>query len=351
MKQQKRIVILFSRLSDYMINTLTKNVEATDNVIEVYKKEPINSEAPFRFDLDNSNIIFKNENGFNTDELLGEVKAFKPDLIICSGWSNKKYLSIVKHLHKRVPCILTMDNQWQGSIKQYLGLIYSRIYLRPLFHKIWIPGHAQVGFAKKLGFSKKDIIKGWYVANDKFYNALDHKCFNKRFVFVGRYVAIKGIIDLIESFVELKNVTSSDWQLHCYGTGELAGKLPLHNDIIHHGFLQPQDLAEDAKRGGVFVSPSHFEPWGLVIQEFALAGYPLLVSNKVGAAQQFVKQDNGLIFKSKSKASLTSAMKTFVSKSDNALIAMSKKSQHYAKEINSSQWNESLNNIFNNFKH
>lgn len=346
MNHPKRIVILFSRLSDYMINTFTKHTEVTHNSIQVYKKEPINSQAPFKFDLQTSDVVFKNENEYSAQELLEDVKSFNPDLIICSGWSNKKYLHIVNYYHKVIPCVLTMDNQWLGTIKQGLGLIYSRVYLRPLFYKIWIPGEAQIGFAKKLGFSEKHIIKGWYVANDKFFTPVNDTSFNKRFVFVGRYVLFKGILDLVESFIKLKNNFPNDWQLHCYGTGELVSELPLHQDIIHHGFVQPDDLVQEAKKGGVFVLPSHFEPWGLVIQEFALAGYPLVVSHKVGAASQFIKSDNGLIFNTKNKSSLINALETIASKSDKELIAMGKNSQHYAEMINLNQWNKSLNNIF-----
>lgn len=348
MHKQKRIVVLFSRLSDYMVNTFSKYVESSNNQLFVYKKEPINSEAPFMFNLENKKVLYKNENNYNQNELLNEVKAINPDLIICSGWSNRKYLNIVRNLHKQTPCILTMDNQWLGTLKQHIGAIYANLYLKPLFHKIWIPGNAQVSFAKKLGFSETDIIKGWYVANSKFSFDINHTTFNKRFVFVGRYVAIKGILDLIESFITLKNTTSLDWELHCYGTGTLVNSLPVHKDIIHHGFMQPTQLFEEAKKGGVFVLPSHFEPWGLVVQEFALAGYPLLVSDKVGAAVKFVKDDNGFIFEAKNQESLIKGLRFFTLKSKDELIAMARKSQEYGNSINAKQWNNSLDKILNN---
>ncbi|MFD1016343.1 glycosyltransferase family 4 protein [Winogradskyella rapida] len=349
MNNNKRVVILFSRLSDYMLKTLETYVATTKNEILIFKIDPDKTEAPFQFNLKNDLISFKNENDFNESELLTEIETFDPNVIICSGWWNKKYINVVKHLHKSTPCILTMDNQWHGTLKQYLGCVYGRLFLKKLFVKIWVPGNAQKEFAKKLGFLDEDILTGWYVANDKFSRQLDEDNFNKRFVFVGRYVAHKGILDLINCFKILKESTNDQWQLHCYGTGDLIDKLPIDSDIIHHGFMQPSQLVAEAKKGGVFVLPSHFEPWGLVVQEFALAGYPLIVSNKVGAAEQFVKKDNGLIFEAKENNSLLNALRAFTLKSDIELLNMSKKSQEYGKTIGTKSWTANLESLIKSF--
>jgi glycosyltransferase involved in cell wall biosynthesis len=328
-----------------MLNNFKMYVSVTNSKMLVFKIDPDNKEAPFQFNMSEHRIEFENENEYNKNEIVKLINGFKPDVIICSGWSNKKYLYVVRQFYKYIPCVLTMDNQWHGSLKQYIGCMYAKVYLKKLFFKIWVPGNAQVNFAKKLGFLQKDILTGWYVANHLFLRKIEETTFNKRFVFVGRYVIYKGIKDLVESFISLKNSQNNPWQLHCYGTGELLGKLPDHKDIYHHGFVQPSTLFEEAKKGGVFVLPSHFEPWGLVVQEFALAGYPLLVSNKVGASQQVVKPDNGLIFEAKNQNSLTKALQSFVNKSDIELLSMSKKSQDYGQQINTNQWIQNLNKI------
>jgi glycosyltransferase involved in cell wall biosynthesis len=349
MHNKKRVVILFSRLSDYMLNIIEEYVKATNNEVLIFKLDPDHKEAPFKFNLENGLVTFKNENEYNQLDLIKEVKDFKPSVIICSGWWNKKYINVVKQLHHTIPCILTMDNQWHATLKQYMGCVYARLFLRKLFVKIWVPGNIQKIFAKKLGFLDKDILTGWYVANDKFSRDVEGNDFNKRFVFVGRYVTYKGIMDLINSFKALKIASNNQWELHCYGTGELIEKLPVDKDIIHHGFTQPSQLFEESKKGGVFVLPSHFEPWGLVVQEFALAGYPLLVSNKVGSSAQFVKNDNGLIFEANNNESLLNALKTITLKTDSELINMSKKSQEYGKEINAKSWIDNLETVIKTF--
>ena len=93
MKQNKTIVILFSKLSDYMLNMFNTYVNETGNILVVFKKEPYKTEAPFNFNLKNSPVIFFNESQFDTVTLIDKVENLEPCLIICSGWSNTIYFT------------------------------------------------------------------------------------------------------------------------------------------------------------------------------------------------------------------------------------------------------------------
>ena len=346
-RESKTIVILFSRLSDYMLNMFQNYVTETGNNLIVFKRSPDKKEAPFKFNLKDMPITFNDESEFESSLLIDMVANMNPDLIICSGWSNSKYLKVVKGLSKSIDCVLTMDNQWLGSVRQHFGILYFRLFLKRFFKKIWVPGLPQKQFAVKLGFKSNDIFEGWYVANfDNFLvNDLPKNKFNRRFVFVGRYIEEKGIETLIAAFIELKIEQPNNWQLHCIGIGELQGKLEAHNDIIHHGFLQPAELRKEAIKGGVFCLTSHFEPWGLVVQEFALSGYPLIVSDRVGAASKFITEDNGYIVKPNHVQSLKMAMKKIINASEINLVSMGEKSRKQGQIINGVNWVNTLNKI------
>lgn len=345
MKQNKTIVILFSKLSDYMLNMFNTYVNETGNILVVFKKEPYKTEAPFNFNLKNSPVIFFNESQFDTVTLIDKVENLEPCLIICSGWSNTKYVDTVKYFKSKIDCILAMDNQWHGTLKQYFGILYSIFFIKPLFKKIWVPGLPQKQYAQKLGFKSKDIFQGWYVANfNNFLTSnLSKNKFNKRFVFVGRYIEIKGLKELVSAFINLKNECPNTWELHCIGTGYLENKLEYHKDIVHHGFLQPSELKKEANQGGVFCLPSHFEPWGLVVQEFALSGYPLIVSSKVGSASKFISVENGFIIEPNNINSIKKALIKIVLMTDHDLIKMSQKSKILGKKVNKSNWIDTLN--------
>ena len=46
----------------------------------------------------------------------------------------------------------------------------------------------------------------------------------------------------------------------------------------------------------VFVLPSKVEPWGLVVEEALNNGIPVIVSDRVGCAEEIINNSNGLIF-------------------------------------------------------
>lgn len=94
---------------------------------------------------------------------------------------------------------------------------------------------------------------------------------------------------------------------------------------------------------GVFVMPSRFEPWGVVLHEFCTAGFPVICSDKVGAAEAFCKQnENGYIYPSENVNELKKCIKKISSLSDNELLAMGKKSRVLSMTITPELWAESL---------
>ena len=342
----KNVLILFSRLSDYMLYTFESYTKANDVALHVVKKRPDLSEAPFQFNLNISNIRFYEQEEFSNSDLLNFTNSLQPDLIICSGWANPKYNYVIKKVHQSITCILTMDNQYHGTFKQKLGLIYSRLYITPRFKAIWVPGTPQRNYALKLGFKEDAIFEGWYVANAlSFLRTEPIKKVTKKFVFVGRYVAHKGIKDLCEAFIKAQSQNNSDWELHCIGTGPIKEDLPVHPNIKHLGFLQPEALKTYASEVGVFVLPSHFEPWGLVVQEFALAGFPLIVSNAVGAATSFVTSQSGYIYEAHNKVALQDSLEQFMAKTETELCEMGKESIILGKLVNTMHWAKTLNRL------
>lgn len=337
--ENKKILILYPCLSDYILNILSTYATISSVLLHIVYIDPIKSEAPFELNLEGENMTFYNFDQLDQKELIELTKIINPNLIICCGWNYKKYNAVINLFHKKIKCILTMDNQWIGNPKQFLGLLYSRLFIVNKYSKIWVPGGPQIEYALKLGFKKKNILTGWYIANEyKFKLNYQRKEINKRFVFVGRYVDYKGILDLYQAFVRLVEEVPNEWMLTCIGTGPLQNNFPDHPKIKHIGFVQPNELQCFAKEGGVFVLPSHFEPWGLVLQEFALSGFPLLVSDKVGAASQFISPKNGIVFKNNNIDSLFNALKTIVEKKDYELVEMCCASQLMGGSISYQNW-------------
>lgn len=340
------IVILYTELADYLLSCLNELCNQSVNVHIV--NYPINKEAPFQFTNVNSKIMFYNRADFNTNSLITLIENINPSLIYCAGWNDRDYLKTVKHFKSKIPALLGFDNQWKGSLKQYLSALYARVCITPNFKYAFVPGKLQQTFAIKLGFKTQNILAGAYSANTTHFETIyqsqkaqKQTHFPKRFLYVGRYYEFKGIKELWQAFIELQTEQPNEWELWCLGIGDIE---PIkHPNIKHFGFVQPKDLPTYTLQTGVFILPSRFEPWGVVVHEFAASGFPLLLSNQVGAKEQFLKEgENGFEFKSENISDIKRALKSIISCSDVDLLDMSAYSNKLSKSISPTTWVNSL---------
>lgn len=344
--KSKSIVILYTELAGYLLSCIDEL--AKNNVGVHIVNYPINKEAPFQFKNINPNITFYNRNDYHSESLIKLLETINPSLIYCAGWGDKEYLKTVKHFKSKITTLLGFDNQWEGSLKQRLSCIYARFFITPYFKYAFVPGNIQQEFALKLGFKKTHIITGAYSANTIAFeqNYLQDKeekrqLFPHKFVFVGRYVANKGLLELWQAFSELQNEQPNDWELWCLGVGDIP---PInHPKIKHFGFIQPSDLAKYTEQTGVFILPSRFEPWGVVVHEYAASGFPLLLSNKVGAKEQFLQVGkNGFEFEAGNVKSIKLALQKVIAMTNYELFNMGERSNELSKSISTKTWADSL---------
>ena len=250
--------------------------------------------------------------------------------------------------------VLTVDNYWLNTYRQKIAMLLFPYTISRLFSYVWVSGKPQEEYVKRLGFKDSQIRLGFYTANRKIFKARQFDCnseFNKEFYFVGRYIHQKGILDLEKAFIEIQNEFPNAWKLNCIGRGPLSETMCNHPKINHIGFVQPMDLRKYISKGGVFILPSHFEPWGLVVHEFSMAGFPLIVSDAVGAAGQFVlNSKNGYIFRSKSVDALKDSMLKIINSSNEQLFDMSKNSVKQSQLINEMMWIKTIDDILSSGK-
>ena len=109
------------------------------------------------------------------------------------------------------------------------------------------------------------------------------------------------------------------------------------------GFVQPNVLPELMARSGVFVLPSRKEPWGVVVQEAAAAGLPLISSDAVGASVHLLQEHyNGWLFPSGSTESLASLLRTAASADRRRLSQMGNASVEISHQFQPGRWVQTL---------
>lgn len=133
------------------------------------------------------------------------------------------------------------------------------------------------------------------------------------FLYIGRLDNFKGgVQDLLKAF-EAIAVRNNGATLVIAGDGELRASVEAavaHNEKIRYLGRLPYDKVLGLYPvGDVLILPSHFDNWGLVVNEAMAAGLPVIASDRVGCVDDLVQHGStGLIFPSGDRAALEKAM-------------------------------------------
>jgi len=349
-----KYLFLYTELADYTIQCFRYYLKHNPNDEILVVSYEVNEEAPFEFeDIDRLHQFKRKE--CDIDDLWQLMEIHKPALVFCSGWIDKQYLALVRLARHKTPCFLIVDNPWLGTLKQKLLSPVGRFYFKKLFKGTWVPGEAQESFMKKIGFKKETIFQGFYSTDvdaylKEYFDSQEAKSkdFPKVFVCAARYIPQKGLEALWQAFAELPE--DSEWELWMFGQGVNYDQRMKHPKIKHFGFVQPKELLAKIPKMGVFILPSMLEPWGMVVHEFAAAGFPLLLSNKVFSGKRFLKENvNGYTFTPGSINEIKLALEKITQLSADELSKMGKNSYEIASQHSAESWSKTLKRILHTF--
>lgn len=235
------------------------------------------------------------------------AKVFRIPVVIESDTSLHK-VNFIKRLIKRLiyPPLLKLINLFlpggtrQGRYLEYYGVKPKYIY--PVNMTVDVK-NIQQQIAK---INTNDLTR---IRN--LYQIPENNCV---YLFVGRLEKYKGIFDLITAFTDLNHPGTT---LIIVGDGNMRPlietKIATQKNIKYLGRLSENKLIEIYKVADILVLPSHFEPWGLVINEAMAAGLPVIVSDNVGCIDDLVfHKQSGIIFKNENIEELKAALEFMI---------------------------------------
>lgn len=242
------------------------------------------------------------------------------------SWNFQHFMRIARRLRRRgVYVVSAMDNQWYGGPKQYLGIFVSPFYLWLSIDNFLVPGSSQACFARKLGYS--NVWYGYAAADvDSYRKQVPVTLRQHSFLFIGRLVPAKNIAGLIQAYQIYRSKMEEPWQLKIAGVGPLSAQLDGLPGIRVLGFVQTAELPDVMNSAQCLILPSVVEPWGVVIQEAAGAGLPVIATYRCGAASTYIHSGvNGYVVGHRPEE-IASAMVRMSQKSESELLAMSRAS-------------------------
>jgi glycosyltransferase involved in cell wall biosynthesis len=347
-RQVKRVAVMWTHLSGYL-NACLKALAATEGVELFVSNIRAVSEAPY----DEQQFAwiqnrYQWEGGADAAELLQSVEQFGPDVILSSGWNIPAHRHVLEKFRGRAVRLISLDNQWRGTFRQWLGVLVARWYLHPLCDALFVAGDRQALFARKLGYSKGRILRGVLSCDQEKFAAIwrarkASPAEARAFVYVGRFAAVKGLDVLVAAYRQYRAEASEPWPLRCYGAGPLQGLLENVEGIEIKGFCQPENLPGVMLGAACLILPSTVEPWGLVVHEAASSGLAIICTDAVGASAHLVLEGtNGYIVKTGDARELAAAMLKFGGLSAQERRAMGENSNRLSLQFTPSAWARNL---------
>jgi len=148
---------------------------------------------------------------------------------------------------------------------------------------------------------QRELTEEYGVASDVIYHGIDTKTFSpaprenrgeSKWLFVGE--AVKGLTETLEALrrfpdARLKVVSRSimgPWQDH-------AKKIGVSERVDFRG--PTGDMTEVYRTADIFVYPSSYDAFGMVVAEAMACGLPVVIDHRIGAAEWIVDGVNGFV--------------------------------------------------------
>ena len=152
---------------------------------------------------------------------------------------------------------------------------------------------AHFHFTDRLKIDSTKILTGYSVVdNDHFKNRTQQiEIPSKKILCVARFVPEKNLEFLIDAFKRSK-MPGLEWELIIAGGGASFKQLEERIEDAHVKLLNWVDYEKVPSlfhSAQIFILPSTFEPWGLVVNEAMAAGLPLVLSQEVGSAPDLLQ--------------------------------------------------------------
>lgn len=187
--------------------------------------------------------------------------------------------------------------------------------LRRSHAPIWGIGEfAIAGYRQEFGKERAYQNLPYFSNLDRFSCARRATRSERVFLFAGSLIERKGIDLLARAFVRLAR-EFPQVRLKVAGAGQLEEATartlqPVRERVEFVGFKHWEELPQLYGSADVLCAPSRYDGWGLVVPEGLAAGLPVIATDKMGAALEFVRTGvNGWLIRAADEAAIFNALR------------------------------------------
>jgi glycosyltransferase involved in cell wall biosynthesis len=268
--------------------------------------------------------------------VIRELRRFRPDAVAVGGWNQPAFwLALAYCRLGRVPLFVWVESTAREARSESAPFRLARRVMTRAAAGAFVPGTAAAAYARDLGFrlveQAPNAVDGDVFAAAAVDRAGREAC---TFLYVGRLDPEKGVETLLTAFEQVPG------QLVIVGSGALEDGLRARagNRVQFVGPVGRDELVRHYAQADVLVLPSESEPWGMVLNEAAVAGLPLVASNEAGGAHDLVEDGaNGYRVGARDVQALRVAM-TRLATDEPLRLAAGKRSRELAARFTPEAW-------------
>ena len=208
--------------------------------------------------------------------------------------------------------------EWAGRLVRFWKLRWLHSSAAP----IWGIGRYAVDrYQAEFGMSRRYFNLPYFSDLERFNTAKQSQppaTSEPVFLFSGSLIHRKGVDLLAKAFVRLLR-EGYGARLKIIGDGELRSSLertlhPVRPFVEFIGFVNWEDLPLHYAASHVLCVPSRYDGWGLVVPEGLASGLPVIATDRMGAALEFIESGkNGWLIPAADEEAVFNAMRQAVS--------------------------------------
>lgn len=230
---------------------------------------------------------------------------------------NSKFRLLARRLMARFTDAFLTNNQGAKSyLVNYLDVKESLIFVQPY----------QVGDIQTLCETTDEKLS-------------QHQFKSPVFLYVGQLIARKGVKNLLDACILLKQQGYQNYTLLMVGDGYQKEELKTYSkeagleEIVQWvGQVKYNQLGCYFQQSDVFVLPTLEDVWAVVVSEAMAFGKPVLCSKWAGAYELVREGENGYVFDPNQPEDLAAAMSRLIANHPNLTEKMGKKSLEFISE-------------------
>jgi glycosyltransferase involved in cell wall biosynthesis len=265
------------------------------------------------------------------------LDGLKPSLVAVAGWSFPESLGAIAWAHANVArTIMMSESQETDAVRSSLREAMKSRVVRACDAAL-VGGRPQRNYIVQLGMPPERVFLGYDAVDNRHFSVgadrarkdavnlrRQHRLPECYILASARFIPKKNLESLVTAFARALELTRTRHLLVILGDGPgrealqaAIASIGLGSRVMLAGFKDYDSLPAFYGLADAFVHLSLIEQWGLVINEAAAAGLPLVVSNTCGAAAELIEPGkNGILANPNDVEDMAHALQYIMSLSD-----------------------------------